>query len=495
MFAPVMLLALASCATDELALAPSTPDRPWVIPPANAVLPRPGTVPAPASSDATAADRLADTSGNAPGNAVSIDPAHHYDLAELIDLAQRNNPQTREAWERARQAALAVGLVEANYLPQISAEIIGGFQTTPLPIPPSVIPQGYFVTDTRELIPTLTAKWLLFDFGRRAGAEQAARANAFVANVTFTDAHRKLIYAVSRDYFALGAARGRLQVAQHALKIAGIIQEASEARQAHGLATVVEVAQARRQTAQARFNLQRAVGAEHAAYGALVASMGIAPSARITTMDSSEQKLPAAPSGDVDRVVRDALANRPDIIAALGKIRAAEAKLSGARASYYPTIGMEAQGYENVGAMSSQGSPYYSVAKPGANILLRLSLPLFDGGTRDAGVAIARSEVAAARASLDQTRDTAVQQVTDAYDALQTSFAEYASALALTDAAHTAFDAAFDAYRSGVGTYTDLVNDETAVSEGQGAREDAHANVFTAAAALAFATGAILSRP
>ena len=346
---------------------------------------------------------------------MAIDPGHRHDLAELIDLAQRNNPQTREAWEHARQAALAVGLVEAGYLPQITAEIIGGFQTTPSPIPTSVISQGYFVANTREMIPMLTAKWLLFDFGRRAGAEQTARANAFVANVAFTDAHRKLIYAVSRDYFALGAARGCLRIARDTLKIAGIIQETAEARQAHGLATFVEVAQARRQTAQSRFNLQRAIGAEHAACASLVASMGIAPSARIATADSSEQALPTAPSDDVDRVVADALVNRPDIIAALGKIRAAEGKLSGAQASYYPTIGMELQGHENFGAISTLGSPYYSVEKPGANILLRLSLPLFDGRTRDAGVATARSEVAAARASLDQTRDSAVQQVTDAY--------------------------------------------------------------------------------
>ena len=140
-----MLLPLAACATDELALAPSTPDRPWVIPPTGAALPRPGTVPPRATSSEAAAPQAADSSTRpdaasgeiARGNEVSIDPGRHYDLAELIDLAQRNNPQTREAWERARQAALAVGLVEASYVPQISAEIIGGFQHTPLPIPPS----------------------------------------------------------------------------------------------------------------------------------------------------------------------------------------------------------------------------------------------------------------------------------------------------------------------------------------------------------------------
>ena len=40
---------------------------------------------------------------------VSINPRKAYNLAELIDIAERNNPETRVAWERARQAAAAVG--------------------------------------------------------------------------------------------------------------------------------------------------------------------------------------------------------------------------------------------------------------------------------------------------------------------------------------------------------------------------------------------------
>ena len=63
--------------------------------------------------------------------AASTVERHRYELAELIDLAQRLNPETHEAWEQARQAALAVGLVESNYAPQISIEAIAGFQRTP----------------------------------------------------------------------------------------------------------------------------------------------------------------------------------------------------------------------------------------------------------------------------------------------------------------------------------------------------------------------------
>ncbi len=479
------LLPGAACATDRLALAPSAPDRPLLIPPALSA-PRPGAANVLPSRD--------DGADFPPGNAVSIDPARRYDLAALIDLAERNNPETREAWERARQAALAVGLSETSFVPQISAEMIGGFQRTPLPIPTSLVPQGYFTTDTRELIPTLAVKWLLFDFGRRAGAAAAARANSFVANVAFSGAQQKLVYAVSRDYFALGAARGRLRVAREALKTAQTVQDAAETEAAHGLGTVVALAEARRQTAAARFDLERATAGAHTAYEALIASMGIAPDTRIDVADSTGEGLPAAPSGDVDRFVREALIDRPDVNAAIGQVRAAEATLGSARASYYPTIGLEAQAYENLGGLSTDGSSYYSVDKPGADVILKLSLPLFDGGARGASVATARSEVAAARAALDQARDVAAQQVSDAYDALRTSFAEYSAAVALTAAAETAYGAALDAYRHGVGTYTDLVRDETALAQAQSEKEDAHADVFTAAAALAFSTGSILSR-
>ena len=48
-------------------------------------------------------------------------PEQRYTLAELIDLAQRTNPETRVAWERARQAAADVGLVESEYYPLGSA--------------------------------------------------------------------------------------------------------------------------------------------------------------------------------------------------------------------------------------------------------------------------------------------------------------------------------------------------------------------------------------
>jgi len=490
--ATLALSTLAGCATNRLDLAPPRYDQPWPIPATASNELRAATSPEGRGEAGTPGAESGATPAD-PGHSevAGLRDGHTYDLAELIDLAQRKNPETREAWERARQAALAVGLSESAYLPQITAEAIAGWQHTPLPIPKELLPDGYFVAKTYEVVPTLTAKWLLFDFGQRKGAEAGARANSFVANVAFTGAHQKLIYTVSREYFALGAARARLKVAEQALAMAATVEDAAKARRANGLGTEVELAQAEQQSAQARFNVERAKGGERSATSALVASLGLAAGTRLDVRDSTALPLPTAPSADVDDLVSEALANRPDILAAWGKIRAAQARLEGAEGSFYPTLGMEASGYQNIGAFSTLGSPYYSVNQPGGTVMLKLSLPLFDGGDRQAKVELARSEVQAAQAALERTRDDSARQVTDAHDALETAFAEHEAALVMVRASETAYGAALDSYRNGVGLYPDVVNAETTLSQARFEKENAHANVLTAAAALAFATGAI----
>ena len=157
----LLLLSPVAWAADALQLAPESPDKPWVIP-----------------SFSDTADRAGPWVQRdgvfGQGSGVPIEQNRRYSLAELIDIAQRNNPETRVAWEQARRAALAVGLDESEYAPQVSIDVIGGYQRTPLPIPDTVIPAGFFISDSREVFPALALKWLLFDFGRREGQDRAA---------------------------------------------------------------------------------------------------------------------------------------------------------------------------------------------------------------------------------------------------------------------------------------------------------------------------------
>ena len=77
-----------------------------------------------------------------------IDPQKRYNVVELIDIAERVNPETRVAWEMARQAAIGLGLVESEYFPVLTLSALGGYQSEAFPAPKDVAPSGFFRFDT-----------------------------------------------------------------------------------------------------------------------------------------------------------------------------------------------------------------------------------------------------------------------------------------------------------------------------------------------------------
>src|ERR1700757_4146196 len=48
-------------------------------------------------------------------------PLKMYSLAELIDMAESNNPATRVAWERARAQAASFGVAQSELYPTLAA--------------------------------------------------------------------------------------------------------------------------------------------------------------------------------------------------------------------------------------------------------------------------------------------------------------------------------------------------------------------------------------
>src|SRR4051794_28622220 len=50
-----------------------------------------------------------------------IDPHRLYTLAELIDLAQHHNPETRVAWEHALAKAASLGVARSALFPTVAA--------------------------------------------------------------------------------------------------------------------------------------------------------------------------------------------------------------------------------------------------------------------------------------------------------------------------------------------------------------------------------------
>lgn len=420
-------------------------------------------------------------------------PDHPVTLPELIDLAQRLSPVTRIAWEQARQAASAVGLAEALYLPMVTAAVVGGWQRTESPLPIALGDIDSIRTTTSGVIPALTLQWLLFDFGERTARVEAARHLSFAANVQFQAAHQRLIQAVALAYYNYDTARIRSRVAAEAHANAQTVLQAVEARLKQGVATTVELAQARRQVAQTRLTQVQAEGLERDAYQALIAAVGLRPDTKLEIVPLPQRELPRSLYEQAERAVHDVLARRPDVLSAYAAAQAAQAAVTAAEAAFAPKLfltGVTAVTHHhlNVNGLSLLGQPISS-----AGVLLGVTFPLYDGGLREQHLHAARARADEAQALWRQAQDTAVMNLVSTSSTLKTALQAHEAARAWAVASATTYDAALEAYRHGVGTLTVASEAMIDLLAARMAEVDAYAAALSAAVNLAHAVGELTS--
>src|SRR5580698_392342 len=106
-----------------------------------------------------------------------IDHGKAYPLAELIDLAEAHNPETRVAWENALAQAAALGIARSELYPLVSAVALAGVERYEVPLGAEFY---------RQTAPTFQASldlsYTIFDFGARRGRIDAENARVLAAN-------------------------------------------------------------------------------------------------------------------------------------------------------------------------------------------------------------------------------------------------------------------------------------------------------------------------
>jgi len=422
-----------------------------------------------------------------------IDANKRYQLPELIDLAQRVNPETRVAWESARRAALAVGLVESEYFPLLAISALGGYQSVGVPIPKDIVSDGFFRFDLAQVVPALNLKWLLLDFGRRGSAWDAAKQRLLAANLGFNRKHQQIVFAVQRAYYGLTSVRARIAVAQSSLDAAQSVQDATESRLRNGLATRPELALARQQAAQATFELEEVRDKERDAQVSLAESIGIQPTTPIEVTEFSALPPPAELQDSVEKTIDRALEKRPDLIARVAALRASEAELSRARAAYWPTLSLVGNvgsilGYARI-TEDGKSTGWFGAAQPSYGIGLSLEWEIFDGGARRRRVELAESARRTAQDEITATRDRAISDVWKAYTDVKLAFRRLDVAAALVDASQQSYEDSLKSYRVGLGTLTDLLAARRELSRARFSELDTKVQLLESSAALAFTTG------
>ncbi len=411
-----------------------------------------------------------------------------WHLAELVAAALEANPATREAWQLARAAAAREQSALAAYGPDIGVKASADLSTEP---GLSNSPSKSLIDTEFRFAPQVYLTWVLLDFGRRDAATDRTRAELAAANLTHDRTIQRVLYEVERGYFALEAMIGLRLAAAQDVESARSVLEATEERLILGLATRPDALIARQSYAEALYQLEKSRADVFVAEGDLRTSVGFSANLAIPIDATPEGELPPALAVGVDGIIDMALTQRPDLAAAVLDLRAREADIRHAEASFMPQIdfgGAVGPGYYNfnVEGLSLEGEGWELQGRA----MLGGSWLLYDGGARDAALAQVHAQRSAAAARLAALRLDAENQVWRAYFELQSNRAQYDAAKALVMAASDSFDSVRESYQLGLSTLPEMLDSERDLFEARAQRIQSRADFLTSSAQLVFACGA-----
>jgi outer membrane protein TolC len=422
-------------------------------------------------------------------------------LTDVMDLALRNNPSTRQSWELARAGAEAYGASRGALFPTVNAGInltgasstlgtsaLGGTQfNTGQTVDSTGAPSSRVAAggSTRsQLSPSITLSYLVFDLGGRAATIETAKQRAIASDLTHNATVKNVVLQVESTLFSYLATRSLRDAELVAVQEAEADTAAAEERQRVGVATLEEVLQTRTALAQAKFQLATLQGNLVSARGDLASAMGLPANARFEVPQVAATEPVCEISANVDTLINRAIENRPELAESRAEAAALAAQVRVARSAGYPALTLTSTGsFANSNVPSATGRNF--------SLVLGLQIPIFNGFTRQYNVRSAQAQYEAGLAAVSSTQQQITVQVFASYAALQTATQRLTAAEELLTSAQQSSDVATGQYREGVGTIVDVLLARSALATARAEEIQARWEWHTALAQLAHDAGAL----
>jgi outer membrane protein len=405
----------------------------------------------------------------------NIDLTRPITLAEVADTSLCNNPQTREVWSSARVQAAQLGIAKSAYLPSLSDNVSGNLNDAH----PESSSRSYPYTNLSN---NLVASYLLYDFGNRNATLENARQLLLSASASQSSTVQSVLLSATVAFYQTQANIAALDAAREAERASEESFKAAEARYKAGVSTPADKLQA--QTAYAQLTLTRITseGNLQTAYGNLSNVMGLPANQKITLATNAINP-PLSILDDVNMLIEQAGARRPDLIASEAQLKAAQANIDASKAAAKPTISVSVlNNLQDGSSLDSSNNTTLGIS---------VAIPLFGGYAPTYRIRAAEATADLRAAQRDRLRLQISLDVWTAYQSLRTALESVTATKTLLESAEQSYRVALGRYKAGVGNIIDTLNAQSALASARQQKIQAALNSNIARATLAQSMGAL----
>jgi NodT family efflux transporter outer membrane factor (OMF) lipoprotein len=397
------------------------------------------------------------------------------ELSSLVERLAAQNLDLKTAAERVvqsvaqRQVAASQGLphVEAQSLDTYNRQSPNGPLSLLTPAPGAPLEYALFRDG-------LTSSWQLDLFGRVRRALEAADANTLAAVEYRHGVALTAITELAQGYMLLRGTQYRLRIAKRNLHFAEENAELVNTRFRNGVATTLDLAQARAQQATIAATLPTLRAKEAELINAIGLLLGEAPRALEVEL-RSHQIVPQVPRRVAVGVPGTIVRRRPDVREAEARLHEATAQTGVAVASFYPDVTLN--GAANVESLhlSNLFSPGSAAFAVGPSI----SMPIFEGGQLRGALALSESRQREAAISFQKTVLRAWKEVDDALTAYREAQRRRIDIARSVTENQSALQAARQRYSEGATNFLDVTATQAQLLQSENDLADSDTEIAT----------------
>jgi NodT family efflux transporter outer membrane factor (OMF) lipoprotein len=396
-------------------------------------------------------------------------------LSSLVERLVAQNLDLKTAAERViqsvaqRQVAVSQGLphIEGQSIDTYNRQSPNGFLSLLTPAPGAPL-------DYTSLHEGLTSSWQLDLFGRVRRAVEAADANALAAVENRHGVALAAVAELAQSYMQLRGTQSRLEIAKRNLRLAEENVELVNTRFGNGVATTLDLAQARGQQATIAATLPPLRIQEAELINAIGLLLGDAPRALETELHRTRvvprvpRKVPVGLPGTLIR-------RRPDIREAEAQLHEATAQTGVAVANFYPDVTLNG----TVGVESLHLSNLFIPASTAFAVGPSISIPIFEGGRLRGVLNLRESQQREAAIFFQKTVLRAWKEVDDALTAYREAQRQRADIARSVTENQAALQAARQRYSEGAIDFLNVITTQSRLLQSENDLADSETRIAT----------------